>query len=212
MRRVIIGLIGWIFLFSCKDPTPKGVLPITKMAALMVDIHMIDGYLSTLPVDSAAKYIHSYYQGAYKNHKIDSNQFDLNLKYYAAHPQEFDKVYEKVNASLNDYYAQTEIVFNDDFNERSRLDSITNVRIRDSIRRRELDSIRLDNTHDFLFWRADSVGFVRRMEIKPSTGYDILLETLGLKVIRRAPESTPTSIATDPRPHLPPPQLPEVKP
>jgi hypothetical protein len=187
MTRVFTVLMGLIFLISCQNQTPKGILSKEKMAALMVDVHLLDGYLTTLPIDSATRYIHSYYQGVFRNHKIDSIQFEQNLRYYAEHPQDLDKVYEMINNQMNDYYALTEVVLNDQFDEKRRLDSIAQIQIRDSLLLRTRDSIRLDLLKDVLHWRRDEVGLVQGVAYHPYTTHDWLLESLHLKTIRRMP-------------------------
>ncbi len=93
------------------------------MKDLLVEVHLIDGYLNTLPIDSSRKVIDNLYGNLFAKYKIDSATFDDNLKFYLSNPVESKKLYAEINKQLT-----TE-------DTKYRMDdSIKNARITDSIR------------------------------------------------------------------------------
>lgn len=93
------------------------------MVDLMTDIHLVDGYLNTLPVDSTRKVIDGLYEKVFEKYGIDSVTFKANIAYYLGNPIESKGLYAEITKKLNAY--------EDDYR---RADSLKNARTSDSIR------------------------------------------------------------------------------
>jgi len=204
MRRVFIGLSLLIFLFSCNGRQPGGILSKEKMAALMVDIHLVDGYLTTIHTDSAIKYIDSYYEGVYQNHGVDSALFMKNLTYYAQHPQDFDKIYTLVNEQMDAYNAKSEIQLNANFDEQRVLDSIAVKKQQDSIWFRRRDSLQWEGMKDYLKFSALDSSMRTQMAINPFTSSEWQLQILGLKLPQPYPQGMKSFMDPSEIPIIPP--------
>ncbi|WP_166637758.1 DUF4296 domain-containing protein [Sphingobacterium paludis] len=122
-RLLLIILSSFFLLISCKKSAPEGILPEKKMADLMADVHLLDGYLNTLPIDSSRKVIDGLYAEVFGNYGIDSAQFTRNLRYYLGNPTVAKKVYGQVNDKLTNLDRTYRVH-----------DSLENARISDSVR------------------------------------------------------------------------------
>jgi hypothetical protein len=94
--------ICFALLAACLNPQKKYIVSENKFVAVLVDIHIADGIAMenlnpTLgnAIDSA-----SLYNSVFSKHKITRAQFDSSLIYFASKPEEFQKIYDKVNAKL----------------------------------------------------------------------------------------------------------------
>lgn len=127
MYRALFVISAVIFLLlSCMEDKPKEILDRNDMIDLMVETHLLDGYLNTLQIDSARKVIHPLYEDVFQRYKLDSLSFEENLKYYFANPVKAEKMYGVIRDRIE--------TMNKDI---IRLDSIKDVAVRDSIRRVE---------------------------------------------------------------------------
>ncbi|MGJ1430508.1 DUF4296 domain-containing protein [Sphingobacterium spiritivorum] len=125
MQRLLFGIYLVFFLFySCGDSLPKDVLSRSKMTDILVEVHLIDGYLNTLSADSSRRIIDGYYQQAFTNYGTDSATFNRSMKYYSEDPILMGEVYDKVSARLMKMDQ-----------EYSKIDSVRNAGIQDSVRR-----------------------------------------------------------------------------
>ncbi|WP_158828551.1 DUF4296 domain-containing protein [Mucilaginibacter lacusdianchii] len=102
MRIYIILFFLVPILFSCKSSTPPEILDKDQMADVLVDVHLVNGTLATVPQlpDSLYKYGINKYQVVFKNHHTDSTQFRKSFKYYVSKPDQLDAVYEQVVEKL----------------------------------------------------------------------------------------------------------------
>lgn len=125
MRLLIIVLLSSILLLgACFDKRPKGVLPKKQMTTLLTEVHLLDGYLQTLPIDSAKKMIDTLYAQLLFQYDLDSVGFARNINYYYNDPIKTEEIYEKIEQTLNNYQ--------DEF---TRQDSIRYAHERDSLQR-----------------------------------------------------------------------------
>lgn len=123
MRALFFALVLVILLLaSCFDKRPADVLPEDKMKTLLTEVHMLDGYLQTLPLDSSQKVIDTLYRQLLSKYNLDSMQFARNVEYYYADPTRTEKIYDQIQKELSD--ADREF---------SRADSIRYARERDSL-------------------------------------------------------------------------------
>ena len=124
MQRLILIILSSFFLIlSCHRSKPKGTLSVGTMVDLMTDIHLVDGYLNTLPIDSSRKFIDGLYGEVFKKYDIDSVAFKRNVAYYMGNTMVSKDLYTQVTKRIQSY--------EDDYR---RADSVQNVRVSDSIR------------------------------------------------------------------------------
>jgi hypothetical protein len=101
-KHIILFFSALLFLYACKpgDDT-SGIIKQDDMVKLLVDVHVVDGYLALQPNnDSLYKYGTGRYQYLFKQHHTDSAQFKKSMKYYASHDEVLVKMYEEVNKIL----------------------------------------------------------------------------------------------------------------
>lgn len=151
MRSALLVLISLFFLISCKDQTPKGILSESKMQELLVDVHILDGKLAHMPLDSTRPRIDGYYSELFAYHNIDSAQFINSLKYYTARPQTLKGIYENINDKLQAYLKEQQERFVEDYEKQRVQDSIMHARFRDSLARVENIQIKNRLLRDILF-------------------------------------------------------------
>lgn len=125
MRLLLIALVSLILLLgSCFDKKSKQVLPEKQMIALLSEVHLLDGYLQTLYIDSAKKIMDTMYYQLLSKYGLDSVSFSNNVEHYYSNPVKTEKMYEKIQENLNTYQL-----------EFTRQDSIQHARERDSLNR-----------------------------------------------------------------------------
>ena len=101
MRKIFLGIVLCVFLLGCSNSVPNGIIRPEKMENVIYDVHIIDGYISTIyPEDSAKKVASTYYKGIYKKFDIDSGKFTQSLAYYSKKPVVLEKIYKHVSARL----------------------------------------------------------------------------------------------------------------
>ena len=96
-----------VFFTACGDGgkadyVPSDLLQLHEMAALLADIHIVDGSLANVPAlpDSLAKHGMGLYLAVFKAHNTDSTTFKKSLDYYAGHPDLMNRVYTGINVRL----------------------------------------------------------------------------------------------------------------
>lgn len=122
-RLILIILSSFFLLISCNKSAPEGILPENKMVDLMAEVHLLDGYFNTLPIDSSRKLIDGMYNRVFENYGIDSVSFKTNLNYYLGNPTLSKKVYVQINEKLTGMDKAFRLT-----------DSIKNALVTDSIR------------------------------------------------------------------------------
>lgn len=103
MRRFLTAILLSIFFYSCKPGIPKDIIQPVAMEKILFDIHLIDGYATTIAsvsMDSTKKVIAPYYKGIYKKHGVDSALYTQSLNYYYQHPNLLKVIYEHVTNQL----------------------------------------------------------------------------------------------------------------
>lgn len=96
---IILFFLAPVIFISCKGKdTPPGILDKEAMAALLVDVHLVDGSLSSVPQfpDTLYKYGMGKYLSVFKLHHTDSTQFKKSFKYYVNKPDQLEAVYDDV--------------------------------------------------------------------------------------------------------------------
>lgn len=90
-----------MFLFACKSGVPKDIIQPAQMEKVLFDVHIADGYISSLTLQDTAKIVaSSYYNGIYKKFNIDSAAFNKSMNYYYNHIDLLDKMYINIQKSI----------------------------------------------------------------------------------------------------------------
>ncbi|MGV8879161.1 MAG: DUF4296 domain-containing protein [Sphingobacteriaceae bacterium] len=136
-----------LFLMACMPQVPDGIIKEDKMIPLLIDIHLVDGYIYNMmnrPNDTVRKIAMNMYAAVYRRHQTDSIQFKKSFKYYSSRPEQLSKMYDVVvkkmnvrNDVLNKDYQDSvkKVVRKDSIKNALRLDSLKKVARRDSTKK-----------------------------------------------------------------------------
>ncbi|WP_207426352.1 DUF4296 domain-containing protein [Pedobacter sp. SYSU D00535] len=101
MRSSLALFFLFIFFSGCtRDKVPAGVLAEGKMIEVLTDVHLADGYTSTLDSYNDSTKIVQLYKAVYKKHGIDSMQFKKSLEYYSKSPKKLQLMYKQIDEQL----------------------------------------------------------------------------------------------------------------
>ena len=93
--------IFFILSQGCKQGIPREIIQPNKMEKVLFDIHVVDGYISTISNQDTTKIIaSSYYNGIYKKFEIDSALFNKSMDYYYSHPVILNDIYGNVEKAF----------------------------------------------------------------------------------------------------------------
>lgn len=125
MQRLLYSIfISFFLLLSCAKSKPSGIVSENKITEVLTEVSLVDGYLNSLPSDSAKRVMPVLYDKIFKKYKLDSLTFVKNLDFYFGNPNLTDKIYTEVNKNLSKLEREFHVE-----------DSIQNVRYQDSIYR-----------------------------------------------------------------------------
>ncbi|MGK6351385.1 DUF4296 domain-containing protein [Parapedobacter sp. DT-150] len=180
-QRLLIGLILLFFCVSCGDGIPDDVIAQKQLPALLVDMHLVDGQLVSMPIDSARTYREVYYQAVFNRYGIDSNQFRRSVEFYSTQPAIMNDVYIDVEKRLQALNTAEQQVIDEQYAAQRRADSIKNAQRLDSLNRIRLDSLAVQRGRHLLFLSyPDSLDSVRVMP-RYEQFSDQLLEAVGIR-------------------------------
>jgi len=110
MRRVLL-LLSTMFFFtvSCNRPEAGGLLPAGRMVDLLAEVHLLDGYLNTLPFDSSRRVIDGLYERLFEKYGIDSVSFRENVSHYLGNPIVSKELYVDVTKKLKEFDRQLHV-------------------------------------------------------------------------------------------------------
>ncbi len=80
---------------------PEGYFSQEKMAAIMTDIHLIEGARSGTLFLGDTNALPDYYARIYQKHNVTEAEFKANFTWYATYPEEMKKVYDAVLVNLS---------------------------------------------------------------------------------------------------------------
>lgn len=102
MKRFYLIVLCCFFLSSCMDKKlPKDLIEEQKMIHIMSELHIIDGYMSSLTyTDSIRINGKNFYNTVYKNNGITKTQYENSLKHYSMDPVKLDSMYSDVQKIL----------------------------------------------------------------------------------------------------------------
>jgi hypothetical protein len=118
MRFFLILLLP-VYISSCasnSDATseiiPANVIDSLTFAKVLADMHIMDGgaKFQAFPDNRIAANKYSQDLGVLKKYNLDKAKFDSTLVYYSAHPDKFDRVYNKVLEILSEEQALLNII------------------------------------------------------------------------------------------------------
>ena len=103
--KVFKFLIFLVTLFYACEPDnkPKDLIEEKKMILIMTDLHIMDGYMSTIIYsDTTKRNTKNLYATIYKTHKTTQKSYEESLKYYSRKPALLDTMYNKVQALIDE--------------------------------------------------------------------------------------------------------------
>ncbi|MGV3509985.1 MAG: DUF4296 domain-containing protein [Sphingobacteriaceae bacterium] len=103
MRRLLLLFFVYVFLSACGDDTPDGIIDKETMVPLLTDLHLADGYASSIYGDSVNEKSAVVYKALYKKYGTDSLGLRKSLDYYIKHPEKLEPIYKQVETSLQRY-------------------------------------------------------------------------------------------------------------
>jgi len=174
MQRLLLLLSAMFFCTaSCHRPGAREFLPSGRMADLLTEVHLLDGYLNTLPFDSSRRVIDGLYGRLFEKYGIDSVSFRENVSHYLGNPLVSKELYVDVTKKLKEFDRQLHVE-----------DSLRIVFVTDSARRAnhyrklweesqkllfEQPSDTLPRDHFAAFWKMmDALGIpVRKPKTEP---------------------------------------------
>ncbi len=168
MQRLIFGFILLFFITSsCKKGLPQGILKEDTMAELLGEVHVLDGYLTTIPIDSAKRLRDPLYNELFTKYGLDSVSFTKNIDYYYGNPDLSVATYDQV---IKDLQAKESAFVKED--------SIRNAIFSDSIRMVNFQNMRWQSRYNSLMnAKADTLPYgiaeATRRSLT-STGLDVI--------------------------------------
>lgn len=102
MTRFLLLFFCAVFAFSCKPGIPKDIVQPAEMEKVLFDIHLVDGYVSSIPrADSAKQVSAPLYKGIFKKYGIDSAMHAKSMAYYYSRPDLLSKMYERISNKIS---------------------------------------------------------------------------------------------------------------
>ncbi len=111
VRFLLAILLAVMMLQSCSQAEgSRPEIKEDKLVDLLVDIHLVDGYLTI--TGSRIEHDRDQIMGAYgyvlRKHNVTPRQFSNTMKYYSRHIDDYEQFYNKVIEKLTIY--ETEII------------------------------------------------------------------------------------------------------
>ncbi|TKC06765.1 DUF4296 domain-containing protein [Pedobacter polaris] len=114
MKRFFFLIIVCVSFYACKPGIPKELIQPDKMEQVLLDIHIVDGYISGLPsLDTSKKVASAYYKGVYKKFEIDSALYSQSMNYYYKHPDLMKKMYDSITVKLSKLKEENTLIVSD---------------------------------------------------------------------------------------------------
>lgn len=199
MRLIIILLTILLFGIACGRKVPEGIVPQKQMEPLLLDMHLADGQLAAMPLDSARSYRDAYYGAIFNHYGIDSTTFERSIEFYSTRPELMKTMYANIDKRLEAYNTAEQRAIEEKYAEQRRTDSIANAHRTDSLRKVNRDS--LDFKRKRYLLRLDGPDSLKYGQPIPVTYYLLrkrLFEAIGLRDVvpldgHSAPETKPLS-------------------
>lgn len=217
MQRMVIAGIALFFCVSCGgEKIPSGVIPPRQMPAVLVDIHLVDGQLASLPIDSARMRRDGYYNTVFERYNTDSTTFRRSIEFYSSRPYLMNEFYVDVEKKLNALNSAEQQRVEKKYEAQRRTDSIRNARVTDSLWRMAKDSLDFKRKRYLLFLNAPDSLYGAPDSITHELLHERLLEAIGLKNTRVSSQKVrtipPGKPPVAPKPAVSVPQKPRLRP
>jgi hypothetical protein len=151
MQRFLGILLSFTLLAGCKSDRPASVIDEKVMTDLLLDIHLVDGYLYSWSSDSTQIKSAEFVEGIYQHYGTDSSTVRESLEYYARHPQELNAIYTEVDRRLKEMELTVREVSDKKYREIYVADSIRNAFVSDSLRKIRTDSVKYARIKNVVF-------------------------------------------------------------
>ncbi len=103
--NLIASLLLGALLTACGNPSevkvPPYVLEQEKMAAVIADIHVVEGARMGREVMGDTLHSDFYFEKVYDKHGISRSDFDTSFSFYSAYPRIMNEIYEEAIEQLN---------------------------------------------------------------------------------------------------------------
>jgi len=101
MRRFCWAGLAFILMGACRPGIPKDIIQPQAIRSVLYDIHVVDGFITTIPVPDSARIVSAaYYKAVYKKHGVDSALYTRSMNYYYDHPEDLTEIYKDVTEKL----------------------------------------------------------------------------------------------------------------
>lgn len=103
VRFFLFALFFLSMIWSCSQKKkPDHILEEQKMMNIMIDLHIVDGYMSSLMYNDSTRIKgKNFYASVYDKHKVTRAEYEKSLKYYSMDPVLLDSMYSKVERILS---------------------------------------------------------------------------------------------------------------
>src|SRR5512133_1420231 len=95
-------LLMAIVAVSCGNRRYGEIIPAKKFVNVLVDVHLADGIAVENMSRSMGQLLDSasLYGSVFKKYGVTRTMFDSTMSFYSEHPEDFQKIYNKVTAKL----------------------------------------------------------------------------------------------------------------
>ncbi len=95
-------MVFLLVITACSENNkPANILEEQKMVSIMTDLHIMDGYMSSLMYNDSVRIKgKNFYATIYDKHKVTPAEYEKSLKYYSMNPVLLDSMYSKVELIL----------------------------------------------------------------------------------------------------------------
>ena len=103
MKKLLILITSTLLAVSCaNNDKPKGLLDKDQMVSIMVDIHLVEGIASSLPIpyDSSQKVYPYLEQQVFEKHGVPDSIYLQSLQYYLRDASIMEELYSRTIDSL----------------------------------------------------------------------------------------------------------------
>lgn len=102
-KKYLIYILLLINLACGGNSLPQGILNEDEFVEVLIDIHLAEGLVSTLPINfDSAKTLYPYLEKVvFENHGIPDSVFIKSLEYYLLDPIKMERIYSRTVDSLN---------------------------------------------------------------------------------------------------------------
>lgn len=100
-RPFLCFLLVVVFLFSCKQEMPKGIMDKGKMENLLYDYHLAQA-MAAMSADSVDYYTRLYCRAVYRKYGVTEEDFNRSMEWYMRHSEQLFKIYRNLDKRYTD--------------------------------------------------------------------------------------------------------------